>query len=76
MVGFWRARKTVRESPSKIKEVIFREVAKRAAKRATRASPKRAEHGGLIREQHPMTEPEIFLRTAAWAEKEGRIAVS
>jgi hypothetical protein len=76
MDGFWSARVTVRESPSKIKEEIPIERANKVAKRAALASPIRAEHGGLIRELQWIKTPEKFLMTAAWAEKEGRIAVS
>lgn len=76
VVGFWSARVTVRESPSKIKEDIFRKRAKWTANKVALALPKRVVHGELIRELYLIIAPEEFLMTAAWSEKERRIAVS
>jgi len=74
--GFWRARVTVVESPSRINEVAFVEIANLVASSAARASPKTAVHGGLIREEQWVMIPEEFRITAAWTEKESRVAVS
>jgi hypothetical protein len=76
VAGCWSANVTLRESPSKIKEDNPNELAKRAARRAAVASPKRAKHGVLISEIHLIIEPVEFLQTAAWAENVALIAVS
>jgi hypothetical protein len=67
--GFWRARVTVVESPSRINEVAFVEIANLVTSSAARASPKTAVHGGLIREEQWVMIPEEFRITAAWTKK-------
>lgn len=58
--GCCRAIVIVRESPSKMNEDNSNRIDKCAAIRAVVASPTRAEHGGLIREMHPMMAPVEF----------------